>query len=66
MVGSNQKFVVYKKFDRFKGLEFKLYNGKLKYWLDDFYTGGKDTFCQNSLTLTRCSANYRLQVTNFF
>ena len=66
VVGSNQKFVIYKKFDRFKSLEFKLYNGKLKYWLDDFYTGGKDTFCQNSLTLTRCSANYRLQVTNFF
>ena len=66
VVGSNQKFVIYKKFDRFKSLEFKLYNGKLKYWLDDFYTGGKDIFCQNSLTLTRCSANYRLQVTNFF
>lgn len=64
--GLNQKFVIYKKFDRFKTLGIKLHNGKLKYWLDDFYTGGKDTFCQNSLTLTRCSANYRLQVTNFF
>ena len=62
----NQKFVIYKKFDRFKTVGFKLYSGKFKYWLDDFYTGGKDTFCQNSLTLTRCSANYRLQVTNFF
>ena len=66
VVNVNQKFVIYKKFDRFKNLRFKLYSGKLKYWLDDFYTGGKDTFCQNSLTLTRCSANYRLQVTNFF
>ena len=64
--GLNQKFVIYKKFDRFKNVGFKLYNTKLKYWLDDFYIGGKDTFCQNSLTLTRCSANYRLQVTNFF
>ena len=64
--GVNQKFVIYKKFDRFKTLGIKLRNAKLKYWLDDFYTGGKDTFCQNSLTLTRCSGNYRLQVTNFF
>ena len=62
----NQKFTVYKKFDKFKNLTVKLLNTKLKYWLDDFYTGGKDTFCQNSLTLTRCSANYRLQTTNFF
>ena len=66
VVDLNQKFVIYKKFDRFKNVEFKLNSAKLKYWLDDFYTGGKDTFCQNSLTLTRCSANYRLQVTNFF
>lgn len=66
-VGSlNQKFVIYKKFDRFKTLRIKLHGTKFKYWLDDFYTGGKDTFCQNSLTLTRSSANYRLQVTNFF
>ena len=66
VVSLNHKFIIYKKFDRFKNVGFKLYNGKLKYWLDDFYTGGKDTFCQNSLTLIRCSANYRLQVTNFF
>nr|YP_009317759.1 NADH dehydrogenase subunit 11 [Navicula ramosissima]AOY40382.1 NADH dehydrogenase subunit 11 [Navicula ramosissima] len=66
VVSQNQKFVIYKKFDRFKNVGFKLYNTKLKYWLDDFYIGGKDTFCQNSLTLTRCSANHRLQVTNFF
>ena len=64
--GLSQKFVIYKKFDRFKTLGIKLYGAKFKYWLDDFYIGGKDIFCQNSLTLTRCSANYRLQVTNFF
>ena len=64
--GLNKKFIISKKFDRFKTIGVKLNNAKLKYWLDDFYTGGKDTFCQSSLTLTRCSANYRLQVTNFF
>ena len=62
----NRKFTIYKKFEKFKSVRVKMFNTKLKYWLDDFYTGGKDTFCQNSLTLTRCSANYRLQVTNFF
>lgn len=62
----NQKFVIYKKFDRFKTSPTKLFSTKLKYWLDDFYTGGKDKFCQNSLLLTRCSMNYRLQMSNFF
>ena len=63
---TNQPFVLYKKFDKFKFSAVKLVDSKFKYWLDDFYTGGRDTFCQNSLTLIRCSANYRLQVTNFF
>ena len=63
---SNKKFVIYKKFNKFKSPSVKIFNTKLKYWLDDFYTGGKDRFCQNSLTLTRCSVNYKLQTTNFF
>lgn len=62
----NQKFSIYKKFNTFKTPSIKLMNTKLKYWLDDFYTGGKDRFCQNSLVLIRCSMNYKLQTTNFF
>jgi len=62
----NQKFTISKKFNRFKSLSTKLFSTKLKYWLDDFYTGGKDKFSQNSLLLTRCSMNYRLQMSNFF
>lgn len=62
----NQKFVSYKKFNRFKILPKKFFATKLKYWLDDYYTGGKDLFCQNSLLLTQCSINYRIQMTNFF
>ena len=62
----NEKFVIYKKFNRFKTSSVKLIDTKLKYWLDDFYTGGKDILCQDSLTLTRCSINYKLQSTNFF
>jgi NADH dehydrogenase/NADH:ubiquinone oxidoreductase subunit G len=62
----NQKFSIYKNFSRFKPNSIKLLNTKTKYWLDDFYTNGKDKFCKNSLTLNRCSSNYKLQVTNFF
>ena len=66
LIDQTQKFSSYKKFNKFKTPMSKLFNVKVKYWLDDFYTGGKDKFCQNSLTLTRCSMNYKLQVTNFF
>lgn len=66
LIDKTQKFSIFKKFNRFKSLTVKVFDAKLKYWLDDFYTGGKDKFCQNSLTLTRCSMNYKQQVTNFF
>ena len=62
----NEKFVIYKKFNTFKSSSVKLFDTKLKYWLDDFYTSGKDIICQDSLTLTRCSLNYKLQTTTFF
>jgi hypothetical protein len=62
----NQKFVLCKSFLSFKCLTVKLSKKKLSYWLDDFFTGGKDNFCQNSLTLVRCSSNYKLQTTNFY
>ena len=62
----NEKFIIHKKFNRFKVCLTKLFDTKLKYWLDDFYTGGKDVFCQDSLTLIRCSINYKLNSSNFF
>ena len=62
----SKKFSIYKKFNRFSSTSKKLIFAKLKFWLDDFYIGGKDRFSQNSLLLTRCSINYRLQTTNFF
>ena len=62
---SNQKFVLFKSFPFFKSLTVKLLKTKLKFWLDDFYLGGKDHFCQNSLTLIRSSSHYKLQITNF-
>ena len=40
---------------------------KLKYWLDDFFTGGdKDPFSSNSANLRRCSELARLCSANFF
>lgn len=62
---SNRKFMIFKKFHIYKNLVLKLYHGKKKYWLDDFYTGGKDNFCQDSLTLARCSVNLRTEESTF-
>ena len=50
----------------FKLSNIKLINSKLKYWLDDFFSGGKDEYSQYSLTMANCSTNLRLNLTNFF
>ena len=50
----------------FKNKRLKLMDTKIKYWLDDFYIGGKDGYSQNSLILTNCSNINRSQNTNFF
>jgi NADH dehydrogenase/NADH:ubiquinone oxidoreductase subunit G len=50
----------------FKKSTKKMYNTKLKYWLDDFFTSGKDEYSHNSLLLTNCSKIIRLEQTNFF
>jgi hypothetical protein len=44
----------------------KIQATKLKYWLDDFFTSGKDEYSQNSLILTNCSRVLRIESTNFF
>jgi NADH dehydrogenase/NADH:ubiquinone oxidoreductase subunit G len=46
--------------------KIKLYNTKIKLWLNDFFTGGKDEFSRNSLTMIKCSNTSRFQSTNFF
>jgi NADH dehydrogenase/NADH:ubiquinone oxidoreductase subunit G len=45
--------------------KIKFFNTKMKFWLNDFFTGGKDEFSKNSLTMIRCSGIKRLQSTNF-
>ncbi len=50
----------------FKPTTNKIKNSKLKYWLDDFFTGGKDEYSQHSLILNNCSKILRSESTNFF
>lgn len=61
-----QPFILYKKTNYFKFKIKKISCSKLKYWLDDFFTGGKDEFSHKSLVLTDCSRNVRKETTNFF
>ena len=66
LTNKNQKFTIYKKSNNFRIKSKKLFNTKLKYWLDDFHIGGKDPLCQNSLILIKCSNNNKQQTTSFF
>ena len=50
----------------FKPKTKKLVSTKLKYWLDDFFNGGKDGYSQHSVVLTNCSKSLRFESTNFF
>jgi len=44
----------------------KFFNTKIKFWLNDFFTGGKEEFSKNSLVMIKCSNISRSQLTNFF
>jgi hypothetical protein len=63
---TNKPCITINKIDLYKSAQLKLQNTAVKYWLDDFFTGGKDQFCQNSLVLIKCSINVRTFTTNFF
>lgn len=58
--------VIFNKTKLFKTSVNKIKQTKLKYWLDDFFTSGKDEYSQNSLILTNCSRILRSETTNFF
>lgn len=62
----NQPFFISAKLTSFKKKPIKVTNTKFKYWLDDFFTGGKDEYSRNSLVLSNCSKVLRVQSTNFF
>jgi NADH dehydrogenase (ubiquinone) Fe-S protein 1 len=51
----------------FKSPRIKIYNTKIKNWLDDFFNNnGKDSFSYNSSVLINCSKILRSSSTNFF
>lgn len=50
----------------FKTKNKKIFLTKLKYWLDDFYTGGKDEYSKYSFNMINCSKILRVKLTNFF
>jgi NADH dehydrogenase/NADH:ubiquinone oxidoreductase subunit G len=51
----------------FKSSKIKIYNTKIKNWLDDFFNNnGKDSFSYNSSILINCSKILRSSSTNFF
>jgi NADH dehydrogenase/NADH:ubiquinone oxidoreductase subunit G len=50
---------------KFKQSRTKTKYCKLKLWLDDFFTGGKDEYSRNSATLLSCSIAIRLSSLNF-
>ena len=62
----NESFILFDDVSNFKQKRIKLKNTKLKYWLDDFFNGGKDEYSQHSLVLSNCSRILRTKSTNFF
>ena len=66
LTSKTQPFIILKPISTFKPKSVKITETKLKYWLDDFFSGGKDEYSQNSLILTNCSRILRSESTNFF
>ena len=50
---------------RFKKTPAKLKCYKMKFWLEDFFTGGKDEYSKHSAVLASCSNVLRLESKNF-
>lgn len=62
----NNPLILHNHHKNFKLKTEKMNGTKLKYWIDDFFSGGKDDYSQNSLILTNCSKILRSESTNFF
>lgn len=54
----NNNIIFYKK-SKFISLRFK-------FWLNDYFVGGRDGFSSNSLIMIKCSKITRLELTNFY
>lgn len=64
LINNTNQFIS-NKIDLIYGLKIKFLNLRFKFWLNDFYTGGRDNFSPNSLVMLKCSKLIRLQLTNF-
>jgi hypothetical protein len=62
----NKRIILNNNIQNFKSKSLKLNSTKLKYWLDNFFTGGKDNYSRNSIALNNCLKILRLESTNFF
>lgn len=62
----SKSFFLYSNILNYKTKTLKISNTKVKYWLEDFFTGGKDTYSHNSLILANSSTILRSESTNFF
>jgi NADH dehydrogenase/NADH:ubiquinone oxidoreductase subunit G len=62
----NSSFIINHNIENFKSKRVKFTQTKLKYWLDDFFSGGKDEYSEHSLVMTNCSKSLRFETTNFF
>uniref|UniRef100_UPI0030029749 NADH dehydrogenase subunit 11 n=1 Tax=Cocconeiopsis kantsiensis TaxID=3082010 RepID=UPI0030029749 len=61
-----KKVLFSNKHNIFKQQTNKVYSTKIKYWLDDFFTGGRDEYSQNSSILSNCSKILRKESSTFF
>jgi NADH-quinone oxidoreductase subunit G len=50
---------------KFKNSKTKLFTTKIKMWLNDFYTGGSDPYSRHSITMIKCSKDFRSEKHNF-
>ena len=50
---------------KFKFGKNKLHSTSFKLWINDFYLGGKDSYSKYSVTMIKCSKQFRLEKTNF-
>jgi NADH dehydrogenase/NADH:ubiquinone oxidoreductase subunit G len=62
----NKSFYLYTNVLNYKTRNLKFVDTKLKYWLEDFFNGGKDTYSHSSVILANSSKILRLESTNFF
>jgi NADH dehydrogenase (ubiquinone) Fe-S protein 1 len=66
LLSKNKPFFILKNSTIFRNEVCKIKNSKMKYWLDDFFIGGRDEFSKDSRVMINCSVNLRNQATNFF